>query len=388
MEMRAILIVGGRSPLSAAFASEEERMAGVPLALCDVLGATVLERTLARIEQAGITSVAVLLDSTSRYTQALRTQSATDVSFHYASSPADLWTAAQTRFDLFARASDHVLVQRLGPYAEIEYEDVLQHHLDQRNRVTEVVSADGAALDCFLLKANRRSDAAYLFRSQMQPPRMPFIVSSGYSNSLRRVADLRLIAMDAFANKNAIRPIGTEVKPGVWAAPGVRIHRSTRILAPAYIGAHAQVCASSVLTRGAVVEHHCEIDCGTVLEGTSVLPYSYVGAGLEFMSSVVGFSYVAHLGRGISIKIEDPRLIGMRNTGALTRTLESAWELVSYLPKEFTRGFLRRPARIVPRAVEAAAPVQSLTKVRDSEGEPVLPSLAAELISVRRYGNE
>ncbi len=79
------------------------------------------------------------------------------------------------------------------------------------------------------------------------------------------------------------------MKPGVWVGEGARIHHKARIVAPAFIGAQTKIRASALITRSTVIEHHAEVDCGTVVENSTVLPYTYVGAGLDVMHSVVGF---------------------------------------------------------------------------------------------------
>jgi NDP-sugar pyrophosphorylase family protein len=389
MDIRAIILVDGRPPLAATPAAEE-RIAGVPLALCEVLGTSMLDRLLARLKQAGVGSAAVLLNSPPHYPQLLSTQPSEDVSYYDASGSDDLWTAAMAQFETFSRNADLILVHRLGPFAEIDYESLIQHHLDSHNRITAVLAADQSALDCYILRATRRSDAAYLFRSRMTTIGANFVVSSGYWNPMRTCSDLRMIAMDAFARKNSIRPVGHEIKPGVWVGRGARIHRTARVLAPAYIGASSRIRGSVVLTRGAIVEHHCEVDCGSVLEAVSVLPYTYVGVGLEFINSVVGFSEVVHLGRCASVTVDEPSFVALRRVSALARTIDSAWSLVSYLPAELVRGLFSRPARGVPRTVgeTAIAEASPVASVRSGQNEAPIPAMAAEMISVRRYGNE
>ena len=120
--------------------------------------------------------------------------------------------------------------------------------------------------------------------------------------------------------KNAIRPVGKEIKPGVWVGEGARIHRKARVVAPAFIGAHSKIRASALITRGSVIEHHAEVDCGTVVENSTVLPFTYVGAGLDVMHSVVGFRRLSHLLRNVEVEISDDKLVGMSPASAVSRT--------------------------------------------------------------------
>ena len=42
-----------------------------------------------------------------------------------------------------------VIAVRVGPYVEVDYEEMIQHHLDHHCPVTMAVDADGASLDIF-----------------------------------------------------------------------------------------------------------------------------------------------------------------------------------------------------------------------------------------------
>ena len=99
-----------------------------------------------------------------------------------------------------------------------------------------------------------------------------------------------------------------------------------------------------MITRGTVVEHHAEIDCGTVVENSTVLPYTYVGAGLDVMHSVVGFRRLSHLVRNVEVEISDRKLVGMPAVSAVSRLAGSTAALFAFLPKQIYRGFFARPS--------------------------------------------
>ena len=116
--------------------------------------------------------------------------------------------------------------------------------------------------------------------------------------------------------------------PPLWPriAPGrVGRRRSThspyaRVVAPAFIGRCCNVRRAAVVTRGSSLEHHSEVDCATVIDNSSVMPYTRVGAGLDVEYSVVGFHrYIACCGE-VTVEIEDPRLIGATTTHFSART--------------------------------------------------------------------
>jgi hypothetical protein len=64
-----------------------------------------------------------------------------------------------------------------------------------------------------------------------------------------------------------------------------------------------------VVTRGSNIERCAFIDCGTIVENATVLPSSYVGAGLDVSRAVLGFRRIAHLDRKIEIEVHDRRLL-------------------------------------------------------------------------------
>jgi hypothetical protein len=247
-------------------------------------------------------------------------------------------------------------VVRIGPYTEIDYDQVIQVHLDQNSRVTAVTDEDGELLGTFVISTSRRNDAAFLLRHRLQETRMPFVRYrfTGYTNRLAGVGDLHRLAVDTFCGRAHAMPDGEEVRPGVWFAPGARVQRGARVLAPAFIGAHARVRSSAVITRCSVLEHDTCVDCGTVVENATILPYTIVGAGLDVCGAVVGFGKVAHLRRQVEVEISDPKLLRSVVSAPL-RVVGQAASLAAYLPLNFMRGLLgrRRSAANLPVAVQA-----------------------------------
>ena len=120
------------------------------------------------------------------------------------------------------------------------------------------------------------------------------------------------------------------------------IHRDARIVAPAYLGAYARVRALAVITRGSVVERNSEIDCGTVVENSTVLPFSRIGAGLDVSFSVVGFRHIFHLQREVAVEIADERLLDMASTSVTVRALTDMVNLALYMPKSFAFELARK----------------------------------------------
>lgn len=391
MDLKAIILAGGA--LSAGHVRPPEELAGVPLAFLDVLGQSVLERIVRRLRRAGITSISPVTSAggvAQPYLDRIEFQTKVAIT---RTSKEELWTAAEDIFERFRRdGADLVLVLRLGAYVEADYEELVQHHIDKHCRMSAVVDAEGKVLGTFVLDASRRSDASALFRSEFQQIRddCERFAINGYVNPLQSAADLRALALDGLLEKNAVRPLGHELKPGVWVGDGARIHRQARIVAPAYIGAHSKIRASALITRTSVVEHHAEVDCGTVVENSTVLPFTYVGAGLDVTHSVVGFRRLAHLVRNVEVEISDSKLIGMSSTGALSRTAGSAAALFTLLPKQIYRGFFGRSRRArpaeLPESLAAPAAALETPDVDEPASGQEVPEFPSSFAVVRRYG--
>ncbi len=165
-----------------------------------------------------------------------------------------------------------------------------------------------------------------------------------------------------------------------------------RVLAPAFIGAHSKIRASALVTRDSVIEHHAEVDCGTVVENSTILPFTYVGAGLDVMHSVVGFRRMSHLLRNVEVEIHDGKLVGMSPVSTVSRLAGSTAALFAVLPKQIYRGFLRAgPAKSRPHG-HAGIPGGRQTSSMENPGvEARLPirkqsEFPSNFAVVRRYG--
>jgi len=365
MDVRAMVILGGAE-------ASAERIATTPIASLDVLGRPVLLRVLDRLLQAGVASASVVCESGTRAValpKQVRSLSADDI-----------WSAASRVFREMAAAADVIVVVRLGAYAEIRYGNLLRHHAKQGRPATAVLNRDGDMGDVFVLNASSHKEAAYLFRHQLRTLRHPHsvYVFSGYSNPLRNAADLRRLAIDAFCGNAELVPDGAEVRPGVWISRNATIHNSARVIAPAYIGAHAKVCAAAVVTRCSVLEHHACVGAGTVIDNATLLPRTKVGRSLDVAHAVVGLKRFAHLGRKVEIEISDPRLVGSVSTSPL-RLLQRVVALAAYLPAKlrsltFAGGERER---------RHTSPVQSPYPALAAKEE-----FPAPLAGARRYGND
>ena len=344
MDIRAILLAGvpiDSDPTSGeARSAAPEAFSGVPLSFLPLLGCPILRRITDRLRKSGIDSISVLraAPSISPLLEDLRLSDP-----DCKEVPGDqLWRAAEEEFENLVQAgAELVILIRVGAYAEVELDPLIQFHLDQRSHITQVMAADGL-IDFFVLSGSRRNDAAFLLRHSLRKTRVqtrPF-ETLGYVNRLQTPADLRALALDSLMKKTSIQPLGTEIRPGVWVARGARVNRDVRLVAPCYIGPSSKIRAGALITRGSSIEHHCVVDCGSVVEASTLLPLSYLGAGLDLTHSVLGSRRVFSVKHNAQLEVGDATLVSMLpNTSAL-RTLNHAANLITFVPRQIVRSLI------------------------------------------------
>jgi NDP-sugar pyrophosphorylase family protein len=388
MDIRALVLVKKTEQA----AVDPVPLSPFPSALLEVAGKSPLQRTIERLQHFGIQGVRAISDC-----EVLAPgRSLNGNAANYMSVEGErFWRAAENAFnDMVQDGAELVLLVSVEGYAEIDFEKLVQFHLDQHARVSQARNASGP-LPIFCVSASRRNDAASLFRSQLSKCRSecPQFEDRGYFNSLSNGRDLRQLAIDILTLKTETRPAGVEVRPGVWIERGASIEKGARVLAPAFIGAFAKVRTHVVVTRCTSVEHHAQVDCGTVLENSSVLAYCCVGAGLDVAHSVIGLGALANLRRDVTVEIVDPHLISYMRIAPAQRFLSATAELVTYLPKQLWQGLfgrsqpqqpdLRAALRETSPSLGNAAGYQA--PACDTDAAEKFPS---NLAIVRRYGHQ
>ena len=386
MDIRALILVNRTieeladlTPLSA-----------LPSALLEVAGKTSLQRTLERLHQFGIPPATVISDCDFLVPAPTNGDGAN----YLITARERFWRAAESAFnELVQDGAELVLVLPLGGYAEIDVEKLVQFHFGQQARVSQVCTAS-QPLPVFCISASRRNDAASLFRSQLSKCRSecPMFLHTGYFNPLADARDLRQLAIDILTLKTQTKPSGIEVRPGVWIELGATIEKGARVLAPAFIGAFAKIRTHAVITRCSSVEHHAQIDCGTVCENSTVLPFCVIGAGLDLAHSVVGAGVLANLHRDVTVEIADPKLVGYIPAAAGHRLLNAALELTAYLPKQVWQGLFGKsePQPDLRTALHQTSPSLGSaagyeTPACDADAAEKFPS---DLAVLRRYGHQ
>jgi NDP-sugar pyrophosphorylase family protein len=385
MDVKAIVVLGPSG-------KQAESIGGLRYGLADVLGKPVVYRVMDSLKSAGVNAVTIVTEEPQKEWPGGTAARGTWV----LAGEEQLWRTTEHAFEDYSHeGADLILVVRLGCYTELDYNDLIQFHTERNNRITVVVDAAGTPLDVYAITGTRRNDAAFLFRHRLGQFRSgrEFYTYTGYVNRLASPYDLRNLAIDALMQRIKFEPCGEEIKPGVWVGRGAKIHRRARVLGPSFIGAGARVRAAAVVTRCSALERHTVVDCGTVLENVSTLPFTYVGAGLDVARSIVGRSRVWNLKRGVEVEFSDPRLIGEASANAPLRAVGSFLSLASFFPAQILRGLFAPSHRECPASLPEAVstPAAALeVPAQLTAAAPVVDAreFPANLVIARRYGNE
>jgi len=387
MDIRGLILIDSTS---LAFQNDSPSLPWFLPGLIDVAGKSPLQRTAERLGKFGISQVSAVIEG-QPYDGAPKP--AMDGA-HVVAPPDRFWRAAEIAFnDLVQAGAELVILVRLGAYAEIDYECMIQFHLDRQCRVSQATQS-GSTLDIFCISASRRNDAASLFRSRLTRCRSdcPLFEHSGYVNALAGALDLRQFAIDILTLRTDTAPAGEQIRPGIWTASPAQIEKGARVLAPAFIGAFARVRSGAVITRCSSIEHHAHIDCGTVVENSTVLPYGSLGAALELAHSVAGYSHIWNLRRNCAARIFDSKLLRHVEASG-NRLLVATAELIAYLPRQFWRGIVGQPASPQPNVNAALRQTSPTLGSASGYRAPACDTQAANefpsnFVVARTHGNQ
>ena len=193
---------------------------------------------------------------------------------------------------------ERLLVIKLKSYAEMDLTDFLRFHCENRNPVTEAQDDRGQLGVCLLDQISLRpTGEKHRFSSAPTGGGSPYHFR-GYAKRILSAKERQELVGDALTGGCAMRPLGTQIREQVWIGEGVTLADSARIIGPTYIGARAVVRAGATIGPFASVEHDCVVDCGTTVERSTVLPYTYLAPGLLIRHELVDGGYLEHLGLG------------------------------------------------------------------------------------------
>ena len=84
------------------------------------------------------------------------------------------------------------------------------------------------------------------------------------------------------------------------------MHKRARVVAPAYIGRGSNILEDASITRFSSIEKDCFVDCGTVIEESSILANTHIGIWLDVCHAIVEGNKILSLGRDVMIEISIP----------------------------------------------------------------------------------
>ncbi|MBS1852876.1 MAG: hypothetical protein JST79_18385 [Acidobacteria bacterium] len=277
---------------------------GSPSACLEILGASLVQRTLQNLQAAGIGHVAVLCrkEAALPIREAIAESAETPPTLLSADTGDDFWLMMErAQQEMRAKHVEWLFVVNLDTYTEFEPEPAIRHSLRHGSGPVQIIDRKGP-LGIWLRNLTREAPRPGTV--------LEWLVLEGYSNRLTTMSDLRRFVMDMFHFRCASRPGGEPRKPGVWIDRGARVHRRARIVAPAYIGKNTTICAETVITRSSSIERDCVVDYGSVVEDSCLLPGTYVGPELDVASSIVDRNRILHLQHNATLEVHDSMLVG------------------------------------------------------------------------------
>jgi carbonic anhydrase/acetyltransferase-like protein (isoleucine patch superfamily) len=194
--------------------------------------------------------------------------------------------------DFARRGVDRVLIIKLKSYAEINLAEFMRFHCESENQVTEAQDRGGLLGVSLLNRAAllRGYDPESGDANAVNP--YPF---RGYAKRIQSARERQELVADALTGACSMRPCGKQIREDVWAGEGFQLAASAKIVGPSYIGERTIIRAGATIGPFASVERDCLIHCGTTVEGSTVLPFSYLAPGLLIRQKLVDGRYLVDL---------------------------------------------------------------------------------------------
>ena len=246
---------------------------------------------------------------------------------------------------------ERLLMIKLKSYAELDLADLLRFHCEKRNPVTEAQDARGqlgvSLLDHLALRAAGENHEPPGAARDSQRTAYQF---NGYAKGILSARGRQELVRDALTGACAIRPLGTEIREQVWIGEGVELADSARVIGPTYIGARTIIRAGATIGPFASVEPDCVVDCGTTVERSTVLPYTYLAPGLLIRGELVDGGYLENLGWGAVADLHPAGLAGRIHRSEERRQAfsKTATDVFSRAARASARGFALPPTASQP----------------------------------------
>ncbi len=307
MGLGAIVVVGGALEAFGSTAPQptaQESGIAEPLECVEIMGRSMIERTIDRFVRAGVEVVTVLVPTGIKIVKPSISRPFADVKVEVVS---DMRLSIAQKFSEYLRSGiDHTFVVSGGLYTETDLLDLFYFHREGRQHATRAcerqLPLDLWVVDCAKAQPidlsslfGHSGDVSYFIRE--------------YVNCVSHARDLRRLVSDVLRGRCAMRPSGIETKPGIWIEDGAEIHRRARIVSPAYIGSGSKLREDTLITRCSSIERGCFVDYGTVIEDSSILANTHIGIWLDVGHSVAAGNKLFNLERNVILEISDPSIL-------------------------------------------------------------------------------
>jgi len=242
------------------------------------------------------------------------------------SAASDVWGVAKEQLrDQRHRGLDTVLIIRTGAYMECDLDDLVRFHCRRGEAVTRVCDDQGG-LDFWVVNPHIASEGDDL-RTTLESAEACYRVQ-GYVNRLDSWWEMRRLVIDGLTLRCLFWPQGREVRPGVWMAEGAQLERGARIVPPGFIGRDVTISDQCLITRCTAVESGSHVDCGTVVEDSSILSGTYIGIGLDLSHSIAYGTHLVHLNHDVMLEITDPIVVRqMRGKHSRLAGISPSWPI-------------------------------------------------------------
>jgi hypothetical protein len=282
-----------------------------PIVCWDLLGESVLRRTVSQLRDGGVQLVSVVEGNAPQH-----------------NSQSQPWERAV--LDYVRSGVEQILLLDLNAYTEINIYELLKFHRDNGCPVTNVADDRGLLGTTVLSASVLDHESDISGRLSALSSCSSTFEYSGFVHRLSSAADYRQLVHYVLAGACSAKPVAAEIQPGVWIGRGARVHSSVRVLGPCFLGPKTRVKAGSVIASGTAIERECEIDCGTVVDTASILPRTYVAPGLRISNAVVQGSRFIHLGRKLEVELGVTGLLASTENRASRRLLDTLGSVFAF----------------------------------------------------------
>ena len=274
MELGAVVLLPQSFPVQrSSSAREGTGSSAQPLPLWPVVGRNLAQEWINRIRQCGVDVLSVTQDAKDK--------------------------GAGSALGLAREGVEQFLVVSLQSYAEIDLLDFVRYHRDRHSPTTVAFNQDGPLGVEILSRTSLTWRQATSHCAPAQGTRTSEYRFDGYAKHLRTAKGYCDLVADALSRQCALTPRGSQFGAHTWVAENARIAPSARFNGPCFVGANTVLREGVTVGPFSSIEEGCVIECGTRIEESTVLPQTFLAAGLHVRRSVVDGPQLEQLDSGV-----------------------------------------------------------------------------------------